>query len=401
MKYQYTYFIHPYIVDEKKYSKYILRLLKNKKCKLKTYEKEKELNMYTYFLPKVRKQLFWSFGLSKEKMEQLKKFDDKMKSVVLSKESSTIFEYKIEEDMQAKIGEKYGIFFDITKMEIICFNTGVCFLLIKTVLEGEPTIDDVLNFNYKLRDINSSMQNLKEYENIKIQTNSLKDIQTLEEIIKSITASNKDIKELNIDDERFLTYSYMCIEADKWKNEQDFENIRNSFIKFANILPSKYHVNFEKEREGIEILETLKNIKIGLSKQAVTLMTSQISPENYTKLPYIYENEYLYTYILAIYQKIYLRKLELEFENTKTIKEAKRKFIKFAKSIYNQEVTNDIEGSLIYEKLRKILKTKELYNEIKSKYDLIYKEINIKTNYIVIVAILVVILIGIVNLLMF
>ncbi len=401
MKYQYTYFIHPYIVDEKKYSKYILRLLKNKKCKLKTYEKEKELNMYTYFLPKVRKQLFWSFGLSKEKMEQLKKFDDKMKSVVLSKESSTIFEYKIEEDMQAKIGEKYGIFFDITKMEIICFNTGVCFLLIKTVLEGEPTIDDVLNFNYKFRDINSSMQNLKEYENIKIQTNSFKDIQTLEEIIKSITASNKDIKELNIDDERFLTYSYMCIEADKWKNEQDFENIRNSFIKFANILPSKYHVNFEKEREGIEILETLKNIKIGLSKQAVTLMTSQISPENYTKLPYIYENEYLYTYILAIYQKIYLRKLELEFENTKTIKEAKRKFIKFAKSIYNQEVTNDIEGSLIYEKLRKILKTKELYNEIKSKYDLIYKEINIKTNYIVIVAILVVILIGIVNLLMF
>lgn len=399
MKYQYTYFIHPYIVDEKKYSKYILRLLKNKKCKLKTYEKE--LNMYTYFLPKVRKQLFWSFGLSKEKMEQLKKFDDKMKSVVLSKESSTIFEYKIEEDMQAKIGEKYGIFFDITKMEIICFNTGVCFLLIKTVLEGEPTIDDVLNFNYKFRDINSSMQNLKEYENIKIQTNSFKDIQTLEEIIKSITASNKDIKELNIDDERFLTYSYMCIEADKWKNEQDFENIRNSFIKFANILPSKYHVNFEKEREGIEILETLKNVKIGLSKQAVTLMTSQISPENYTKLPYIYENEYLYTYILAIYQKIYLRKLELEFENTKTIKEAKCKFIKFAKSIYNQEVTNDIEGSLIYEKLRKILKTKELYNEIKSKYDLIYKEINIKTNYIVIVAILVVILIGIVNLFMF
>ena len=29
-KYQYTYFIHPYIIDENKYDKYILKLLKDK-----------------------------------------------------------------------------------------------------------------------------------------------------------------------------------------------------------------------------------------------------------------------------------------------------------------------------------------------------------------------------------
>lgn len=399
MKYQYSYFIHPYLVDEDKYSKYLLRLLKNKKCKLKTFEKEKELNMYTYFLPKARKYLFSSFGQSKEKLEQLNKFDDNMKSVILSKETMAIFEYKIEEDMQAKIGEKYGIFFDITKIEIICFNTGICFLILKTILEGEPTIEDVLNFNYKFRDIASSMNNLKEYENIKIQTNSFKDIKTLEEIIKEITASNKDIKELNIDDERFLTYSYMCVEAEKWKDENDFENIRNSFIKFANILPSKYHVNFEKDRKDIEIIETLKNVKIGLSKQAVTLMTSQISPQNYTKLPYMYENEYLYTYILTVYQKIYLKKLELELTNTKSMKEIKKKFIEFTKSVYNQEITNDVEGNLLYEKLKKVLKINPLYSEIKSKYDLFFKEINIQTNYILIGAISAAIVIGIMNLL--
>ena len=37
-KYQYTYFIHPYIVDNKKYNKYILKLLKDKRCELKIFE---------------------------------------------------------------------------------------------------------------------------------------------------------------------------------------------------------------------------------------------------------------------------------------------------------------------------------------------------------------------------
>ena len=41
-KYQYTYFIHPYIIDENKYDKYIYKLLKDKKCSYKIFEKEKD-----------------------------------------------------------------------------------------------------------------------------------------------------------------------------------------------------------------------------------------------------------------------------------------------------------------------------------------------------------------------
>ena len=33
-KYQYTYFIYPYVIDEKKYDKYLLKLLNNKNCKI-------------------------------------------------------------------------------------------------------------------------------------------------------------------------------------------------------------------------------------------------------------------------------------------------------------------------------------------------------------------------------
>ena len=33
-KYQYTYFIYPYVIEEKKYRRYLQNLLSNKKCKI-------------------------------------------------------------------------------------------------------------------------------------------------------------------------------------------------------------------------------------------------------------------------------------------------------------------------------------------------------------------------------
>lgn len=35
IKYQYTYFIYPYIIEPNKYNKYMLKLIRNPKCKLK------------------------------------------------------------------------------------------------------------------------------------------------------------------------------------------------------------------------------------------------------------------------------------------------------------------------------------------------------------------------------
>ena len=57
-KYQYTYFIYPYVVDEYKYKKYILYLLNNKKIKIKNIEKEKDLEIYNYFLPNIKRYMF-------------------------------------------------------------------------------------------------------------------------------------------------------------------------------------------------------------------------------------------------------------------------------------------------------------------------------------------------------
>ncbi len=400
-KYQYSYFIYPYIIEQKKYDKYLLKLLKDKHCKLKMWEKEKDLNVYTYFLPNVREYLFWSFDYDAEKRRKLKELDIDIKSVLLSKYPCTMFEYTLGEKVQGKVGEKNGIFFDIQKMEIICFKTGVCFIVLKTIIEGENNFSDVLNFNYKFRDINSEFVYLKDYENIRIQTNSLKDIKELSTIIKSITGPNKDAKEMNLEEERFLTYSYACLEQTNWNKEEDFINLQEEFIKFSNILPSSYQVNYSEQRYKEQILEPLKYTKMGFTKQGTVLLTSDIYTENYTKLPFTYEQEYLYTYLLTLYKKIYLKKMNLEFKRTKNFEKTRNELLDFTRTIWIQEITQDDEGSRLCEKWKQVLELDYLYAEIKNKYDIVYKDLNIernrKTNYIIIIVLLGTLIFNIIN----
>ena len=382
-KYQYSYFIHPYIIEENKYNKYLLKLLKDKNCKLKIFEKEKDLNLYTYFLPVIRKNLFWSFGYSKDQLKKLEQLEDTIKASLLAKNACNIFEYKLKEDIQGKVGQKNGIFFLIEKIEIICFNTGICFLLLKTAVEEDNKFSDVLNFNYKFRDINADYSNLKDYENIRLQTSSLKDIKELSTLIKNITGISKETNSINLDVERFFTYSYVCLEQESWNKDNAFENIKEEFIKFTNILPSSYQVNLNEKLEEDRIIEPRKYTKIGFNKQSTVLLTSTVNVENYTKLPYTYEREYLYTYILALYKKIYLKKINLEFQKKAKFAQTRDVFLQFTSSFWIQEITNDIEGSKLYEKWKEILELEYLYNEIKNKYDITYKDLNIeRTNKI-------------------
>ena len=129
-KYQYTYFIYPYVIKENRYTKYLLKLLKDENCKLRIFKKDKDLDIYSYFSHRVRNYMFSSFNLSKSKLAKLEELPLDTKAAILAKNSCTIFEYTINKDIQGKTEEKNGIFFKIPKVEIICFNTGICFLCI-------------------------------------------------------------------------------------------------------------------------------------------------------------------------------------------------------------------------------------------------------------------------------
>ena len=138
-----------------------------------------------------------------------------MKSTLLAQKACNIFAYALEKDTPGKVGEKNGIFFDITKVEIVCFRTGICFLLMKTALNANSNFEDVLNFNYKFRDIQSKTGHSKEYDMIKIQTNKLNNMQNFSEFLKAIVGPNILANKMNIDTNRFFTYSYTCLECGK------------------------------------------------------------------------------------------------------------------------------------------------------------------------------------------
>ncbi|MBR3254938.1 MAG: hypothetical protein IKF97_01735 [Clostridia bacterium] len=85
--YQYTYFVHPFIIKEQRYQKYLLKLLKNKNCFLKIFKKEEDLNLYKYFSPDIRKFLFSGFDLNYSQLESLKNMPQDTRSCNPGKKS--------------------------------------------------------------------------------------------------------------------------------------------------------------------------------------------------------------------------------------------------------------------------------------------------------------------------
>ncbi len=396
-KYQYTYFIHPYIIEESKYDKYLLKLLKDKKCSFKIFEKEKDLDIYNFFLPNIRKFLFPTFDLRGEQLRNFEKMNEDEKLKVILKDHVACFSYDLAEDIQGKVGQENGIFFKIEGIEIICFDTGICFFTMKTHLENTNKFIDLLDFNYRFKGINSEFASLKDYENIKIQTDTFKDMRDLAELINQITgisSKHKGNKEESVINSQFYTYSYVCVETSNWNEKTDFINIENDFLKFANVLPSNYNSDFNRANleHNLHIIEKLKYVKTTLSNTSSNIMCSGIDTYNYTKLPYEYENQYFYLYILSLYKKLFLMKLNNDFKEYDKIVKMREKFIKFTKLLWNKEVTLDDTGSLYYKTLNRTLVLDDLYLEIQNKYEVIYKDLNIEKNnvyYSVIVILLI------------
>ncbi len=388
-KYQYTYFLHPFMVKENRYLKYILKLLKNPNCKLRIFQKEKDIGIYTYFVPKIRNYMFSTFTFNNSKIKKFEDLSIDTKAAVLAKMPCVMFEYTFPKDIQGKTDGQEGIFFTIQKIEIICFNTGICFLNIKTNLENSNKFTDILNFNYKFRSITAE-DDLTNYDNIRIQTDIFDDVKNMKSFLMDITGPNQlDIKNIDVDTERFFIYSYTCIDQENWNKEEDFNKIRFIHTKYAKILPNDNNTLFNSDET--KIMSSWNYAKMGITKAGITLFTSSTDISNYTVLPYEYENEYLYTYILSLYMKIYIKLINLELKHGINVKKARQKFIDFTKNLWIQEVTIDDVGTLYYHNLRNVLELDNLYLETKNKYDVLYKEMNIEKNTIankVIIAIL-------------
>lgn len=369
-KYQYTYFIKPFIIKEKEYSKYLTKILKDKNFILRTWEKEADLDVYSYFLPEIRNNIFWGFEYTKEEIENIKKQDINKQLNLLLKQNCIQFNYVLPSETPGKIGMEDGIFFGIEKINLICFNSGLCFVLVKTHIDDIKDFSDVLNFNYKFREINSKYSKLKEFEKINIQTDAFKTRKDFNNFIQEIIGN----PEYNLfEDENYYVYSYTCIDGENWNDKTTFDDIKVEFWKYSNVLASNYNVdiNFKKH---IQPISDWEYARFGFNKNACVLLASSLNSYNYTKLPFEYENQYLYTYILALYQRIYFKKLTNDFKNGKKIKKNRKNLNQFIKNIWLKEITKDDIGGEFYKKWLQVFETENLYLETMNSYDFALKE---------------------------
>lgn len=372
--YQYTYFIYPFAIKEENYKKYVLNLMKNKNYQIKFFDSFKDVELFKYFVPTVKEKIFQDFSFTKEKTNKFYKLSLNQRIKILEKQNCLIFEYMLENEMQGKIEEKDGIFFNIPKIELICFNTGVCFLAFKTHLQETNNFEDILNFNYKFENINLENKNINRIDKIKIQTNAFNNMNKISEIIEDITGKKIENRKLDMDDNVFLVYTYACLEANYWNKEKDFENIENEFIKLAEVKPNDVNINVDYDK--LSVLANSSYLKMRINDKCVATICSAKDIENYTKFPEIYENQYLYTYIIALHQKYYLKKLNIELKNNPS--SVLKKFINFTNNVWISEITTDSFGQKLYKRCKEKLNTEEIFNEVKSKYDIFYKKLNIE-----------------------
>lgn len=400
-KYQYTYFIYPYLIEENNYRNYLYKLLKNKKCMLKIFEPQKDTRIDAYFLPELKSKMFWSLNMKGQGLRDYETMDLNMKATVLSKKYCNVFEYVLDKDIPGKIGEKNGIFFDINKVEIVCFNTGICFLLMKTVLDTGVEFADVLNFNYKFRDIQSKIGHPKEYDNIKIQTQKFDNMQRFSEFLGQLTGKNIEARKINLDTDRLITYSYTCLDQESWNETTDMLNLEKEFEKYRSIKPANEQVSDVTYQRDSVYKE--KYLYYGFANNSTVLLTSEANIQNYNELLFEYENSQLYHFIYYLHQKVYLNKLNYEIKQAKNFENIKSRFITFAKADWIYEITNNLTGIVLDKYYRKELNLDETFIRLKSKYDLLYKDYevnktNIHNNWLIVI-IGFIIIIGVIKLL--
>ena len=97
-------------------------------------------------------------------------------------------------------------------------------------------------------------------------------------------------------------------------------------------------------------------------------------------MPFQFENEQLYHFIFNLYKKIYLKKLNYEFQKNQQFELVKKEFLSFAKKEWIYEITYDEIGKILekYYAEEQILQT--TFHKLKQKYDLLYKDYEIGRN---------------------
>lgn len=378
--YHYSYFVYTFLISNGRYKEFLGKfLLDDKKWKLNIMNESDDLDTHSYFLPYVKKFLFPTLYWSSNYRQQFKNMSHNKKLNKISKLTSIKFEYKIDESEQNNYKfSKSDINFKILKIELICFELGICFLVFKTELDKADFIysSDILDFNYKFRTINPRYLKKKKSQGIFLMNEEFNDVEDLSSFIAHLLYGYEDVEKENIYFDRLFTYSYMCLDKDEWNEEKGLDRIINEFYKYQYVLPGDFDATFDADFKGIKenSYRRWKYSMYGFSRESGVVLASQIELFNRNKLPIHYETMYFYIFLLAFYQRIalILFSQELMSSGKNKIDNLKQRFTKFTHFCWFSQITNSEQGMDIWKKWQKSFELISLFDEVQKEYSEFY-----------------------------
>ena len=381
-KYQYTHFIYPFVVDEKKYDKFLKKILEdNKNWSIKLHDQNGDYDVYSFFLPYIKKFLFQPLFWSNKEKKDFKKYDLKKQMSIVRNMRCITFDYNIK---NIKVGNvntyDNEISFDISSIRLIIFEPGICFLDFKTevsVYDKYIDFNDILDFNYIFKEITPRGDNKIKFS--KIRANKIDNIKSIADFIKKLTIGyeTEDIDRIYYD--RMFTYSYVCLDQSEWEKPEDFAKVENDFYKLQYVQEGKSESLFNPE--CTKLMENRYSrwqySMFGFSRQSGVVLVSEKEKYNITKLPHDFEKVYIYMVLLGLYQRISLLNFSQELlkSNQQKVKNMQHKLTKFVNFTWFSQITNSEHGTDLWKRWQQAFGLNELLDEVHKEYQEYYDEI--------------------------
>jgi hypothetical protein len=379
--YHYTYFIYPFLVTRERYKDFLGKFMKDtENWSFIIHDNVADLNTHAYFLPYVKKFLFPTLYWKTDYKIQFGNSGYKKKLDTLSELTSVTFKYRLDENCgsDCKFNDS-GIGFVIDNIELICFEPGICFLVIKTELDRSSDVysNDILDFNYRFRTINPRYQKKKKTEGIFLKNQQFDRLEDFSSFIENLLYGFEDVEVENIYFDRLFTYSYMCLDEKEWNENKSLDDIINEFYKFQYVLPGNYGSSFDPGFKGVKDNTYIrwKYSIYGFSRESGVVFSSESEKFNSTKLPGYYENMYFYIFLLAFYQRIALIifSQELMTGGRNRIEKLKVELAKFTHFSWFSQITNSEQGMDIWKKWQKAFDLPALFDEVQKEYSEYYE----------------------------
>lgn len=371
VKYHYTHFIYPFVIDEKRYHSFIYSIQKNSRVwKYKMNNFKDDVENYSFFLPYMQKFLFPTLYWNEKEKNDFKKKDSKEKARILGQTSCVCFEYDLKNIKNSVLARRKEniIDFDITELRLICFAPGICFFDIKTEIdEAEDIIDlsNIIDFNNSFRRITPSNCDVKDDS---ISVRSLNNINDIAIFIKSTIAGFEAENLENKYYSKLFTYSYVCLDKDTWSSPEDINKIRESFYKLQYNQESNKTTKFNPDYDKLKsnVYSRWQYSLFGFSRESGVVMTSEVEKYNITYMPYVYEKNYFYMLLLAVYQRISLINLSQEMmsNDNRNANKVQKKLTRFTHITWFGQITNSENGMDIWKKWQDAFELRDLYEEV-------------------------------------